>query len=209
MRRFGGALVAAFLLLAARLPAEPCPARGDAVRSDVQTLNVLKNRTAAVTAADIDASVTLGALLAPGNDARRWTSARGARVIGYVRGVRPGGVESVNCHARSVAERDTHIELTVRATDAFDERRMVVVEVTPRTRAQAARRGEDWSTAGLRRDLLGRTVEVTGWLMADTEHAAESANTASRSARHVWRGTMWELHPVTAIRVVAGNHPSG
>lgn len=189
--------------------APPCPVPGDAKRADVRALNVLKNRTAAITTADIDPRVSVATMLAPGNDLTRWDARRAGRIIGYVRGVRPGGIETVNCHAKAVADRDTHIEIVLSAKNAYDERRMIVVEVTPRSRARAAARGEDWSTAALRRQFLGRTVEVTGWMMFDAEHGDASVNTARSGVSHLWRASGWELHPVMEIRVVQGASPSG
>ena len=38
---------------------------------------------------------------------------QGAEIIGYISDVKIGGIESTNCRARSVNERDTHIELVV------------------------------------------------------------------------------------------------
>jgi hypothetical protein len=55
-----------------------------------------------------------------------------ASVTGCVADVKMGGVETVNCHARSAHGRDTHIDFTVTPSGAYDERRHVIVEVTPR-----------------------------------------------------------------------------
>src|SRR5579863_7964422 len=76
------------------------PETGDAVQPSVEALNVLKNRSTAPTPSDIDKAVTLRAMILPGNDVSRWSANRGATVIGYVADVKPGGIESVNCHAR-------------------------------------------------------------------------------------------------------------
>ena len=43
--------------------------------------------------------------------------------------VKMGGVETVNCHARSA---HGHIDLTVTPSGAYDEHGYVIVEVTPR-----------------------------------------------------------------------------
>src|SRR5579862_7911366 len=83
---------------------------GDAVQPSVQALNRLKNRLTAPTRSQIDKTVTLRAMIAPGDDANRWSASRGATVVGYVAEVKPGGVETVNCHARSLRGRDTHID---------------------------------------------------------------------------------------------------
>ncbi len=181
-----------------------CGLEGDAVAPAVQALNRLKNRFTAPTPADVDSAVTLAALLRPGDDRSRWSDARGASIVGYVHDVKPGSLESVNCHARDLPHRDTHIELILDPMQASGGQR-VIVEVTPRWRAMMAAKGVDWSTAALRRNYLGRWVRVTGWLMFDAEHANASENTAPGKARD-WRATAWEVHPIVAIAVVPRPH---
>lgn len=177
-----------------------CGLEGDAAAATVQALNRLKNRFTAPAPSDVDSQATLAALLRPGDDRARWSDARGASVVGYVHDVKPGGIESCNCRARDAAHRDTHIELVLDPMQAGGGQR-VIVEVTPRWRAMMAARGVDWSTATLRRSYLGRWVRVTGWLMFDAEHANASENTAPGRPRN-WRGTAWEVHPITSIEVV-------
>jgi hypothetical protein len=198
------ALTAAFALLAAVSRAQDtyqgCGMTGDASASHVQALNQLKNRFTAPGAADMDSQVTLAALVRPGDDRGRWDEGRGAAIVGYVQGVKPGGIETVNCKARDPAYRDTHIELVLDPMNADGPER-VIVEVTPRWRALMAARGVDWSTRALRRDYLGRWVRVTGWLLFDAEHANASQNTAPEHPTN-WRATAWEVHPITSIEVV-------
>ena len=177
-----------------------CGMEGDATARNVEALNRLKNRYTAPGAADLDGRVTLAALVRPGNDRRRWSARRGASVVGYVEDVKPGGVETVNCKARDLPDRDTHIELVLDPMAAGAPRR-VIVEVTPRWRALMAAKGVDWSTATLRRQYLGTWVRVTGWLLFDAEHANAAENTAPGRASD-WRATAWEVHPITAIEVV-------
>lgn len=91
--------------------------------------------------------------------------------------------------------------MTLLAADVYDEARHVIVKVTPRWRTAMAARGIDWKTHTLWEKLLGRFVEVTGWLLFDAEHRRESANTADARAR-ACRATAWEIHPVTALDVL-------
>jgi hypothetical protein len=177
------------------------PRMGDAVRPDIQALNILKNRQSAPAANDIDRTVSLAAMLRPGDDRNRWDDHKVAQVVGYVADVKMGGVETVNCHARSVHGRDTHINLALSAADAYNEVTHVIVEVTPRWRAAMATKGVDWETDTLREKLLGRCVKVTGWLLFDAEHRRESQNTADAGAE-VWRATAWEIHPITSIDIL-------
>jgi len=122
--------------------------------------------------------------------------------IGYVYDVKLGPVESVNCGARRVADRDTHIELVLNPMDSSAARR-VIVEVTPRWRAIMAARGIDWSTRALRDHFLGRWARVRGWMLFDVEHKGEAENTALGRPRN-WRATAWEIHPITSIETAPG-----
>lgn len=174
-----------------------CGLRGTAKIATVGDLNVLKNR--AVEPTIINTAITLEALLAPGDDSSRWSTDDGARVTGYVTAVRPGGSESVNCGAVDLAFRDTHIEIR-RGPD--DTALPLIAEVTPRWRAAMKAAGVDWSTAMLKRTLVGHYVEFTGLLLWDVEHVNAATNTHPKGA-HNWRVSAWEVcHPCSAIRVL-------
>lgn len=173
---------------------------GDATSPAVRELNLLKNRYTAPDPRQLDSRVTLAALLEPGDDRDRWNDQLAAEITGYVWDVKVGGVETVNCRATDPTGRDTHIELVFDPMNNSEGRR-VIVEVTPRWRSIAQQRGEDWSTRALRDQLQGRWVRVRGWLLFDTEHEAQSVNTAPNRPRD-WRATAWEIHPVTSIEVV-------
>jgi hypothetical protein len=162
-----------------------------------RAFNALKNRTALPAQSDIDTHVTLGALLAPGDDRARWSSGRAAVIEGYVVRIVDAGPESANCF--SFRRVDAHVEIAARPDAAPRER--VIAEITPPMRAWARRQGLDWSTAALQRDLTGRRVRLMGWLLFDAEHDEEAENTRpGRSAN--WRATAWEIHPITGIQVV-------
>lgn len=199
--RLAAALAALTLLAAVALfvlYVQPnCPREGMALSAETRAFVRLKNRDGRPRPDEFDRAVTLEEMLRPGDDRARWSEHRAAAVEGYVVGVGPGGVEAANCYSRT--RRDTHIYLAARPDAAASER--VVVEVTPRMRAQAARRGLDWSEAALRRALTGRLCRVEGWLLFDTEHAAEAENTAPGRGGN-WRATGWEIHPVTNIEIV-------
>lgn len=177
-----------------------CPMQGDARSQAVRALNLLKNRIVAPTPEQIDPKITLNTILALGYDIGRWKVKEGAIITGYVYDVKPGGIETVNYHARDWADRDTHIDLVLNPMQAGATQR-VIVEVTPRWRAIMAAKGMHWSTQTLRDKLLGRWVKVTGWMLFDVEHKDQAENTAPGRPRN-WRATAWEIHPVTAIEVV-------
>jgi len=87
-----------------------------------------------------------------------------------------------------------------------DESTYVIVEVTPQMRRKVAGRGTDWSTATLRQQLRGRWIRVTGWLLFDVEHTENATNT-NPGGRKIWRATVWEVHPITAIEVLPQKPP--
>ena len=72
---------------------------GDARSPAVQALNRLKNRYVASKPEQINRTITLAAMLAPGNDTGRWKAKQAAEISGYVFDVKAGGIESTNCHA--------------------------------------------------------------------------------------------------------------
>jgi uncharacterized protein YraI len=178
-----------------------CPPAGSAVSADYQASNERKNRIHAPSAADIDSTATVAALLAHGA-ATDWNDARAASIVGYVFNVKPGGEETVNCGDTAVLYKDTHIELVASAGDTRAIKRLIV-EVTPRWRAFEQSQGQEWATDSLRRRLQGQWVRFTGWLFWDFTHADEAELTHPGGANN-WRATAWELHPVTAIRVCPG-----
>lgn len=157
----------------------------------------LKNRTALPQPADFDPSITLDALLQPGDDSARWSVTRAAAIEGYVVRIDQAGIEAANRF--SLTRRDVHIEIATRP-DA-PPRARVILEVTPPMRDWAKTRGIDWSTDALRRTLLARRCRFEGWLFFDRAHADEAENTNPGGSGN-WRATAWEIHPVTAIEVI-------
>jgi len=108
-------------------------------------------------------------------------------VEGYLAGAKQEGPESPNCHGDDAQFRDFHVWLVKNASD--DRSRSIVVEVTPRVRANHP----NWQT-----DVLGQIVKkdqrvrISGWLMLDPEHPDQVGKT---------RGTIWEIHPIMQIEV--------
>jgi len=167
-----------------------CPASGVAWTKQRREFQQLKNRTAQPQQSDFDSSVTLEALLQPGNDQARWSSSSAARIEGYVVSISSGPLEAANCFCR----RDIHLILATRA-DA-PSRDQVVLEVAPRMETT-----KELSLETLRRELTGRRIRFEGWLFFDALHAGESENTALGRPNN-WRATAWELHPITKIEIL-------
>jgi hypothetical protein len=174
-----------------------CPTQGLAISATMQAVVNLKNRTAIPQPAEFDQRVTLSAVLQPGEDHARWSVWRAANIQGYVVNVVKGGIESANCY--SIWSRDTHVHVALRREAT--PREQVVLEITPRMQEWVHGQGRDWSEATLRRELLGHWCYFEGWFFFDTEHAAESENTAA-GGPHNWRATAWEIHPVTYLKII-------
>ena len=203
MRRF--TIVFAILLITSvAANGQSCPPEGTAKSDAGKTLNRLKNRDNAPSASQIDADVSLASILAPGDDVDRFDEQKGAKIVGFVIDVKPGGKETCNCEASDEPHKDTHIELAMSETAPKTQR--VIVEVTPRLRAQMAAKGIDWNTQALQgtnTGIKGKWVEITGWLMFDSMHINEAENTNPGNDQN-WRATCWELHPITNIKVLDG-----
>ncbi len=116
---------------------------------------------------------------------------RAVQVVGYFLKVKLEGQESPNCYSNDTRLRDFHIWL---ANSPDDERAdAVVVEVTPRVRAEHA----SWSLTNLRRLVNQQSrVRISGWLMLDPEHPDQVGRT---------RATLWEIHPILKIEVWSAN----
>lgn len=178
-----------------------CGLEGTAKPKSLKALNVLKNRSAPLTDADVDSTATLKKMLKLGDDEERFDEEQGVEVVGWVYEVKPGGKETCNCGATEAEFKDTHIELVPSPT-INDKTHRVVIEVTPRWRAKMADEGEDWSTAALRTKFKHKWVRVRGWLLYDVQHVHNAEHT-NPGGSNVWRATAWEVHPITSIELTA------
>jgi hypothetical protein len=177
-----------------------CGMDGSAKTASLKKLNQLKNRYTVPQDNQIDHSITLSAMLAPGDDKTRWSSTSGAEVTGFVLDVKPGGGETCNCGKTDEGHIDAHIELVLNSTDTAGTQ-SVVVEVTPRLRAIMGTSGTDWSTKTLKKQFRHKWLKVRGWMTFDSQHANAAENTNPGGANN-WRATAWEIHPVTDMQIV-------
>ena len=204
MRLKGAVSISVFLIavpVAAQDDFHGCGMAGTAKHASIKAVNQLKNRHTAPADADLDAGVTLEAVLAPGDDTDRFSEDSAAEIVGYVHDVKDGGTETCNCGATDPAMKDTHIEL-VPSVSLNDKTHRVIVEVTPRWRETMAAQGEDWSTSALKTRIKHKWIRVRGWLLFDVEHVG-NANHTNPGGSNVWRATVWEVHPITKLEVVA------
>jgi len=114
-------------------------------------------------------------------------------VEGYFAQARSQGAESTNCHATDGANVDWHIWLIDHPGGTADRGGSIVVETTPRVRANHP----NWSVSKINNlAQAGTRVRVSGWLMFDPEHPDQIGQT---------RGTIWEIHPIMRIEVQQNN----
>ena len=169
-----------------------CPVEG---RGGDTALNRLKNRTeipASFGSVDFEELADLEVPEGVGKKPRaHWSGAtlasverqekRAVEVVGYLLRVKLEGREATNCGSDTLGDRDFHLWLANSPDD--DRSDAVVVEVTPRVRAQHP----SWSLTNLNRFVRQRSrVRISGWLMLDQDHPEQVGKT---------RVTLWEIHP--------------
>ncbi len=181
-----------------------CPVEGDATamtRSDPD-LNVLKNRTTVPTDGfkpmhfDDLAQQEVPDGVSKKHRAKwpeetltavKSEEMRAIQVSGFLLKKKLEGPEGPNCHSTDQSDRDFHIWL---ANTSEDERAdAIVVEVTPRVRAEHP----NWTSTNLGRLITNKTkVRISGWILLDPEHPDQVGKT---------RATVWEIHPILKIEV--------
>jgi hypothetical protein len=154
-----------------------CPVDGTAKSVKVQALNELKNRTDEPTRY---AFIPIDTILQAPRDA--YTEHQGIYTEGYIIEIKRSGPETCNCGSRT--DKDIHIVLAP-SPDDFDNNDKMIVEITPRLQINV-------DIDDLKRFENSKTkIRVFGWLFFDAEHIGAK-----------WRGTEWEIHPITDIEVV-------
>lgn len=180
-----------------------CPLTGESTNQRLQNLNKSKNRYNMPGANSFNANASISSLLKPGNDKTRWKISDAVELTGYVYDVKPGGVETCNCHSTNKSFMDTHIVLLSNPGNNKGSQR-IIVEITPRLRFLMMQHGIDWSTDKIKATYMGHWIKVKGWLFFDEEHTSSAENTNPGNASN-WRATAWEVHPIISIELI--NHP--
>ncbi|MFM2267179.1 MAG: hypothetical protein RL757_620 [Bacteroidota bacterium] len=181
-----------------------CDLMGNAKREGDRGQNMLKNRYTFPKDSDFDPNFSLEAALETSDlaESERFSASKAGVLRGYVFEVKGTDAESCNCSSTNKKYQDVHIVITPNEKQTA-KKYHVVIEITPRMAMFMEKRQVDWSLATLK-GLKGYYVEVKGWLFYDRIHESESfANDPDdNSGRKNWRGTAWELHPVTDLRFI-------
>jgi len=192
------AFIAACTCLSAQSVYDTCGMEGSAQRSDARVLNVKKNRYDLPTDKQINRNVDFVALLTSRENPTAFREGDALEIVAYVEEIKLGAVETVNCGAKDPWHRDAHFELTINPMHTGDKEHLLVAEVTPRLRSILKQRGIDWSQQSLIDNYKGRWVKIRGWAFYDAMHDDESAGSGNS---RIWRGSPWEIHPITSIEV--------
>lgn len=140
-------------------------------------------------------------------------------VIGYLYYAVPTGKEACNCDLTQPSDTDVHIGIGFdpalaakifngtfvvttdpKSTDQAMQTSMIV-EMTPHYRAAYH---HAWTQTSMEA-LHGQRVKIVGQLLVDTDHNDPAQNCALAATKpqkaSCWRGSVWELHPVTRLYV--------
>lgn len=180
---------------------DDCPAAGTGGDPD---LNTQKNRSdAAVNPQPITVQYLKGLPTVPsaqGKTRSGWAQQYQTQVANYeerpvvltvyIVKAKGEGKESCNCNSADAQDHDVHVYVTDDADGSVED--SAIVEVTPRWRAA----NPTWTWQNLEKVAEdGDQVRVTGWMLYDQEHWNMI------NANPPQRGTLWEIHPITAIQV--------
>ena len=180
---------------------ESCKAQGKRRASDSnptgkvpireQGLNLLKNRGTKPTR--IKRSITLDSLVGA-KEETDLDPKTAVEIVAFVADVKDGEpFESCNCGRDDL--KDIHIDVVAKEADKNNKKKYVVFEITPRFI------GDLGDFATVRDQIEGKWVKFTGWLTYDYKHRGNASN--RKKSGNIWRATAWEVHPVTAFKVVS------
>ncbi|HEV3304464.1 MAG TPA: hypothetical protein VG055_32740 [Planctomycetaceae bacterium] len=111
-------------------------------------------------------------------------------VEGFIAYTKAEGPESCNCGEDADDMVDFHLSLVTSSED--DKSDSIVVEVTPRIRAQHPKWTYDLMKSIKKSE---NRVRISGWLMLDQWHPEAVGKS---------RGTIWEIHPIMEIEIKDG-----
>ncbi len=169
-----------------------CPTKGDSDNKKHQESDILKNRSIA---SKTLTKISLDSVLKPGDDKKRFNQNTFVEITGYVFNVKRGGSETCNCHSDDKSQLDIHIELVRSLSETEDTKRMIV-EINRYTIAN--NKSMEYRLIKL---LVGKKVNITGWLFFDEEHKQNAINTSPKGT-NIWRATCWEVHPCISIKEI-------
>lgn len=153
-------------------------------------MNRMKNRDDIT--GPIDHSITIQTLMTA-KEETDINPNRPVEIIGYVADVIPGtDRETCNCARSDIA--DIHIDVVAKKADRNKKEKYVIVEISPRFVESLG------DVASVKAKITNKWVKFTGWPTYDYKHRSNARNI--KKTGNIWRATAWEVHPVTAFKVL-------
>ena len=121
---------------------------------------------------------------------------------GYCLLVKDGGSETCNCKSKDKKDMDTHIEIVEDSSVDQVNTNSVICEVNSRIRDIMSKKGIDWSTKTLKKQMVGHMVEIGGYGFFDSKHHWQNSVIDNPDGSTLWRHTTFEVHPVTYIKIL-------
>jgi hypothetical protein len=117
------------------------------------------------------------------------------QIIGVLLKAKKEGGETCNCELTKVADTDVHLVMVAASGDPEDS--SISAEITPRVRALGH---PNWTYTKVKKNLTGKLLRVTGWLMLDTAHLPHPVVLPGEHGHEALaRATNWEVHPITTL----------
>lgn len=134
----------------------------------------------------------------------KFTADMAIELTGYVVSVEKGGFKE-GCNCGRAELRDLHINVAAQPNEKNNNRRFVIVEITPRWQEKLGFDNSNYTKmlAAANAKFKGKWVTFRGWMLFDGFHTSESESTNPGGATN-WRATPWEVHPVTSFEVLPG-----
>lgn len=141
---------------------------------------------------NIDHSVTVQRLIAAKNETDLNPN-KPVEITAFVADVIDGTPkETCNCARSDI--KDIHIDVVAKAADRNKKVKYVIVEISPRFQDTLG------DMTSVRDKIVSKCVKFTGWPTYDYKHRSNSRNI--KATGNIWRATAWEVHPVTAFKIV-------
>jgi len=200
MKRLIFLVLILFISVQAQTPFDGCPPEGKRnktksnptgkVPAKEAAMNRMKNRDDIT--GSIDRSITIQDMIKAKNQTDLDENIA-VEITGFVADVIAGTPnETCNCARSDIA--DIHIDVVDKKKDRNNNDKYVIVEISPRFQDKLG----DMTT--VKKKITGKWVKFTGWLTYDYKHRSNARNV--KKTGNIWRATAWEVHPVTAFKVV-------
>ncbi len=177
-------------------PKEGRNKKGNSLKTELQQLNLLKNRNTQPKSSEIDKKITLEKIMNSKDDPNAFKTSSGVIIEGYIFKAKDEGGESCNCYSNDPKDLDVHVYISNnKYIKSIAE--CTVIEVSKYSKQLHP----EWCANYFNTHYKGHKVQVTGWMMYDFEHKNVSNETNPNSSK-CHRKTVWEVHPITSVKII-------